>query len=83
MIEKSLIKQIETNIYEKAARGIPLTDEEYFFYEIALFLKPEGLRHIIFIGMEEHYCEAVKNNIYDWSNKLGILDKVKTIQNIK
>ena len=83
MVEKSLIKQIENNIYEKAKKGIPLTDEEYFFYEIALFLKPEGLRRMIFMGTEEHYCEAVKNNLYHWSNKLGILDKVKNTQNIK
>ena len=83
MVKKSLIKQIENNIYEKAAKGIPLTDEEYFFYEIALFFKPEGLRRIIFMGTEEHYCEAAKNNLYHCSNKLGILDKVKNIQNIK
>ena len=81
MVEDSLIEQIENNCYQKAAKGI-LTPEEYLVYEIALLWTPERLRRVIFMGSEEHFCWAAKQNIYTNLNRLGFLDKIKEIQHI-
>ena len=82
MVEDSLIEQIENNCYYKAAEGIPLTREEYLVYGIAQLWMPERLRRVIFMGNEEQFCKTAKQNVYINLNQLGILDKIKEIQNI-
>ena len=82
MVDNALIEQIETNVYEKARKGIELTEEEYFLYSIAMLWTPERIRRCVFMGSEEHFCDAMKNNFYTYFKRLGLLDKVKEVQGI-